>query len=97
MPYDNLLLNPITYEMLWDRHVHKRSVLSFFDRLSAIGGLFGALTPICAAIVGYVHFRSEYLYIMRELFVDPVAADSSGPKSKKQLEIDARKELTNRT
>ena len=52
MPYNNLMMNAVTYEMSWDRHLHTRRVISLLDRLSAIGGLFGALTPIFACMVG---------------------------------------------
>ena len=57
MPYENLITNAITYEMSWDRHVNIRKVSTLLDRLSNVGGLYGAITPIFAAIVTFLNYR----------------------------------------
>ena len=58
--------------MSYDKHIYKRRVNTVGDRLSNIGGLFGALTPLFYALVNIFNFKGQYLYLMRELFVEPL-------------------------
>jgi len=51
LPYDNLMMNAVTYEMSLDQRVFIREVFTFLDLLGDLGGLFGALTPICVFFV----------------------------------------------
>ena len=74
MPYQGemkRLNKAVTYEMSYDKHKYIRREATVVDRLSNIGGLFGALTPLCYAFVTYVHYKGQYMYLMKELFVNP--------------------------
>ena len=44
---DKNVINGITYEMSATRLEYTRTVYSILDLLSDVGGLFGALMPIC--------------------------------------------------
>ena len=51
LPYKNNFLNSITMEMSLSQIEYKRTVYSFLDFLSDLGGLFGTLGPFCGIIV----------------------------------------------
>lgn len=101
MPYKNTLQNAITYELSRDRHVHIRRVQSVLNRLAEIGGLFGALSPICMIIIFIVHYKSQYMFLMKELFVEPVTTSQNkfdtGSLTKKEREEEARNKMKNTT
>ena len=46
---------------------YKRTVYSFLDFLSDIGGLFGTLGPFCGVIVTIFQYRGSYLNLMKEM------------------------------
>ena len=72
MPYeDQLLFKAVTYEVSYDKHVHIRQVRTVTDRISLIGGLIGALMSFCYILVTLSDLNGQYLYLMKELFVDP--------------------------
>ena len=52
LPYINSFWNSITYEMSLSRLSYTRTVYSYLDLLRDIGGLFSAIAPVFAIIVG---------------------------------------------
>ena len=58
--------------MSLDLHEYFRRVYSWGDYISDLGGLFGALSPICISILAVVNFDSSYQFLMDELFVTKV-------------------------
>ena len=57
LPYTNLMINAITYELSLTRIEFYRNVYSALDYLRDLGGLFSALGPICAGIVAMIQYR----------------------------------------
>ena len=51
LPYKNKFQNSITFEMSLNKRVYVRHVYTFLDMIGDLGGLFGALTPLCVIIV----------------------------------------------
>ena len=60
--------NAITFELSLDRTVLKRRVYGWLDLLGELGGLFGALSPLCLGLVRVFHYRSVYMYVTKEMF-----------------------------
>ena len=56
LPYVNLMQNAVTYEMSLDQRVFIREVFTFLDLLGDLGGLLGALTPICVLFVSICQY-----------------------------------------
>ena len=90
-------MNSITYEMSLDKHVHFRRVYSLFDWAADIGGILGAVTAICGFILYLFHSNSQYLYLMKEMFVEPVSYSDELSKSKRHMEDEARDKIKNTT
>merc|ERR1712051_168998 len=67
LPYKNLFINSITFEMSLSQIEYKRTVYSFLDFLSDLGGLFGTLGPFCGIIVTVFQYRGSYLNLMKEM------------------------------
>ena len=67
MPYDNLFLNALTFEISMSQIEFKRTVYSFLDFLSDLGGLFGVVSPFCALIVTLFQYRGSYLRLMKDM------------------------------
>ena len=103
MPYKgemSRLNKAVTYEMSYDRHRYIRRVSTGFDRLSNIGGLFGALTPLCYVFVTYIHYKGQYMYLMKELFVNPNELDEKrkgADDTKEEHDLRVRAERQNIT
>ena len=70
IPYINNWKNAITIEMSMDRRVYSRKVYAVLDFVSDVGGLFGAISPICILILALVNFWSSYQFLMGDLFVE---------------------------
>ncbi len=51
LPYLNNFHNSITYEMSLDQTKYFRRVYGILDFLADMGGLFGAISPVCFSIV----------------------------------------------
>ena len=51
LPYKNTIWNAITIEMSLNMRKYNRQVYSFLDMLGDVGGLLGALDPLCAILV----------------------------------------------
>ena len=51
LPYKNTIWNALTIEVSLDEREFDRQVYSFLDMLGDVGGLFGALGPVCAILV----------------------------------------------
>ena len=62
--------NAVTYEMSLDGRVFIREVYTFLDLLGDIGGLFGALTPLCVFLVSVCQYQSSYQFVMADMFTD---------------------------
>ena len=60
LPYLNNWQNALTIEMSLDLRVYHRKVYSWGDYVSDMGGLFGALSPICMSILTIINFYSSY-------------------------------------
>ena len=69
LTYKNRWQNAITIEMNLDSRMYHRKVYSWGDYISDMGGLFGALSPICMSILTIVNFYSAYQFLMDDLFV----------------------------
>lgn len=67
LPYNNLFMNAITFEMSLSQIEYKRTVYSFLDFLSDLGGLFGILVPLCTVIVTIFQYRGSYLRLMKDM------------------------------
>ena len=67
LPYANRMWNSITYEMSLTRRAYSRTVYSFLDFLSDIGGLFSALGPLGGVIITIFYSKSDNLFIMRSM------------------------------
>ena len=72
MPWRNQFQNAITFEMNLNKKKYFRSVYSFLDFLSDLGGLFGATRPIILAILTVFNLYASYQFIMHELFIHSV-------------------------
>ena len=68
LPYQNRFQNSITFEISLNRTSYYRRVQSTLDVLGALGGLFGAISPIFMLVVRAFHYRGEYMYLIGELF-----------------------------
>lgn len=51
LPYNNNIQNAITFEISLTERSLIRTVYTFLDLLKDIGGLFGALAPLCTMLV----------------------------------------------
>ena len=51
LPYQNLFHNSVTFELSDTRTIFYRTVYSFLDWLRDLGGLYGAISAICIAMV----------------------------------------------
>ena len=58
-----------------DKHIHTRRVKSVLERIASVGGFLGALSAFCSLAVSLVHRNSQYLYLTKELFVEPIVID----------------------
>ena len=58
--------------MSLDLRVHYRKVYSWGDYVSDMGGLFGALSPICMSILSIINFYSSYQFLMDDLFITTI-------------------------
>ena len=65
-------MNAITYELSTSKSVYYRQVYAVLDWLRDIGGLYGALSGICIALVFAFQFRSSNMFLMTELFSAPL-------------------------
>ena len=70
LPYKNKFQNSITFEMSLNKRVFIRHVYTFLDMIGDLGGLFGALTPLCVIIVSIFQYQSSYQFVMADMFVD---------------------------
>ena len=52
-----------------DRREYYRKVYSILDLFSDVGGLYGALSPVCIALISTLNFWSSYQYLAGDLFV----------------------------
>ena len=82
--------------------MHARRVYSILDWAADVGGLLGAISPFCVSLVYIFHYKSQYMFMMKELFVEVVPSDTkeaspSGSLSKKELATEARRKMKNTT
>ena len=70
MNYKNKFQNAVTYEMSLDKKIYIREVYTLLDLMGDLGGLFGALTPLFAAIVKLCQYEGAYQFIMHDMFID---------------------------
>ena len=68
LPYRNLFQNSITFEISQTQTVFYRRIFSILDMMGNLGGLYGALVPLCLSIVRIFHYRSSYMHIAGEVF-----------------------------
>ena len=61
-----------------------RRVYSWGDYISDLGGLFGALSPLCYAVLTIINFYSSYQFLMDELFVTSVREYNAGMRKIEQ-------------
>ena len=93
IPYKNNWQNSITFEMSMDRRDYFRNVYSILDFVSDLGGLYGAISPICVISLVILNFWSGYQFLMSDLFVGGV----STPRHQKRLsgsQVDKQKEYS---
>ncbi len=83
LPYLNKFHNSITYEISLDRRDYFRRVYGVLDFLADVGGLFGAISPLCFIIVLCFQYRSSYQFVMADLFVDREARAKKLPAEQK--------------
>ena len=60
LPYKNKFWNAITFEVSLDQRKYFRRVYALADLLSDLGGLSGALSPLCYAVVLSCQYRGSY-------------------------------------
>ena len=82
--------------------MHARRVYSVLDWAADVGGLLGAISPFCVSLVYIFHYKSQYMFMMKELFVEAVPSNinDSNPTSslsKKELATEVRKKMKNTT
>jgi hypothetical protein len=70
LPYQNFYRNSITYELSLNQIKYFRRVYSLLDVLADMGGLYGAISPLCFAIVLLFHYRSSYQFVLADMFVE---------------------------
>ena len=68
LPYKNMFQYSITFELSLSEMQYRRHVYSIIDCIGDIGGLYGALFPICSILVVILQFKGEYLFLMSEMF-----------------------------
>lgn len=66
-----------------------RRVFSSLDLLASIGGLFGAIQPICGWILAILNYYNSYQFIMGDLFIESLP--SSGPPESESGKLDTTK------
>ena len=71
-----------------------RRVYSILDLLRDIGGLFSAIAPLCFAVTMSFHYRSQYMFIMKDLFVDGTVKDRKKQNSEMQDDSDLENNLS---
>ena len=52
-----------------DRRNYNRTVYAIFDFASDVGGLYGALSPLCITFLLMINFWSSYQFLMGDLFI----------------------------
>ena len=52
-----------------DRHDYFRKVYTVLDFVSDLGGLYGAIAPICIGLLIVFNYWSSYQFLMGDLFV----------------------------
>jgi len=62
--------------------VYVRQVYTFLEWLADIGGLFGALGPICMIFVKICQLQASYQFVMAEMFVDRDGKPPTAPSPK---------------
>ena len=55
--------------MSMSRHEYFRRVYSVLDLVSDVGGLYGAVSPLCILLLICINFWSSYQFIAGDLFV----------------------------
>ena len=70
--------------------VYVRQVYTFLEWLADIGGLFGALGPICMIFVKIFQLQASYQFVMAEMFVDrdgkpPTTPPPTKPAGRKDI------------
>ena len=68
MPYPNTFQNAITFELSLDQESYYRTVYSFLDYLSELGGLFSALGRICLVIATSLNYFGSFQFVMADNF-----------------------------
>ena len=68
LPYKNMFHNAITFELSLSEMQYRRHVYSILDFFGDIGGLYGALFPICQILVIILQYKGSHLFLMSELF-----------------------------
>ena len=64
-----------------NRQDYVRKVYSLIDVFADVGGLYGAISPICVIVLLITNFWSSYQFLAGDLFVSGGSKDS--PKSSK--------------
>ena len=64
IPYDNRIWNSVTFELSRDRILLTRSVFSFLDLVSSLGGLFSAIGSLGSVLVNILQYRGTNMFIM---------------------------------
>ena len=68
MTYDVPFQTAVTFEVSLNLTSYYRRVYSILDLLSDVGGLFGAISPLCLAITGFFQYYGPYQFVMADLF-----------------------------
>ena len=71
LPYTNDFHNAVTYELSNSNQVYYRNVYGLLDYLRDIGGLYGALTALCFALVYIFQHNGANMFVMTEMFTAP--------------------------
>lgn len=70
MPYPNRIQNSITFELSLTEMSVIRTVYTYLDLLKDVGGLFGALAPLCTMFVTICQFEGSFQLVMADMLID---------------------------
>ena len=66
--------------------VYVRQVYTFLEFLGELGGLFGALTPLCMMVVTAFQYQSSYQFVMAAMFIDHDGKKEAPATSRSRVE-----------
>ena len=90
MEYGTLPQFGVVYEMNHDLITHQRTIYSFLEWLSEIGGLYGAFYAIFSVLLKMTQYRAIDYYIVGQLYSRDQVINDSEPGENSDNDEDKR-------